>query len=216
MIIAKGGSTMPKVDVYNMNGEVTGSIELSDNIFGVAINTHVLHTAVVNQLANKRQGTHSTKTKSEVSGGGKKPWRQKGTGRARQGSIRSAQWIKGGIVFGPKPRDYSYTIPKKVRRLALKSALSSKVIDNSIIVLDTLDFAEIKTKHAVELFRNLKIDSTALVVIDGKNDNVIRSISNIQGILTASVNTINVYDILKYKKFIITRDAVSKVEEVYA
>ena len=207
---------MPKVDVYNMNGEVTGSIELSDNIFGVAINTHVLHTAVVNQLANKRQGTHSTKTKSEVSGGGKKPWRQKGTGRARQGSIRSAQWIKGGIVFGPKPRDYSYTIPKKVRRLALKSALSSKVIDNSIIVLDPLDFAEIKTKHAVELFRNLKIDSTALVVIDGKNDNVIRSISNIQGILTASVNTINVYDILKYKKFIITRDAVSKVEEVYA
>ena len=207
---------MPKVDVYNMNGEVTGSIELSENIFGATINTHVLHTAVVNQLANKRQGTHSTKTKSEVSGGGRKPWKQKGTGRARQGSIRSAQWIKGGIVFGPKPRDYSYTIPKKVRRLALKSALSSKVIDNNIIVLDTLDFAEIKTRQAVDLFKNLKINSTALVVLDGKNDNVVKSIGNIQGIITASVNTINVYDILKYKKFIITKQAVSKVEEVYA
>jgi large subunit ribosomal protein L4 len=170
---------------------------------------------VVNQLANRRQGTQSTKTKSEVRGGGAKPWRQKGTGRARQGSIRSAQWIKGGIVLGPKPRSYKYTLPKKVKRLALKSALSVKVVDNDILVLDKLTFDAIKTKQMVEVLGNLKIEN-ALLVIAGKDETVEKSARNIPGIKTASVNTINVFDIMKYDKFIITKDAVEKVEEVYA
>lgn len=206
---------MPKVDLYNMNGEVVGDIELSDNIFGIDVNKNVVHLAVLNQLANKRQGTQSTKTRSEVRGGGARPWRQKGTGRARQGSIRSAQWIKGGIIHGPKPRSYRYVLPKKVRRLALKSALSSKVESKDIFVLDVLNFDAIKTKQMVNVLNNLKVDSSALVVLDGKNDNVERSARNIPGIKTAFINTINVYDILKYDKFIITKDAVSKVEEVY-
>ena len=206
---------MPTVDVYNMDGEVVESIHLNEEIFGTKVNAQAMHIAVVNQLANKRQGTQSTKTKSEVRGGGRKPWRQKGTGRARQGSIRSAQWIKGGIVLGPKPRDYSYTIPKKVKRLALKSALSNKVEEKAIIVLDQLTFAEAKTKEAVKLFGNLNVDS-ALVVIPGKDDNVIRSMNNIQGIKSASISTINVYDLLKYNTLILTKDAVSKIEEVYA
>lgn len=207
---------MPKVDLYNMKGEVVGDIQLSDNVFGVEINELALHTVVVNQLANKRQGTQSTKTKSEVRGGGKKPWRQKGTGRARQGSIRSAQWIKGGIVLGPKPRSYKYTLPKKLKRIALKSALTSKVSGNEILVLDTITLDAIKTKSMVSVLNNLKIDSTALIVIDSNNENVIKSAKNIPGVKTAFVNTINVFDILKYDKFIITKDVVEKVEEVYA
>lgn len=207
---------MPKVDLYNMKGEVVGDIQLSDNVFGVEINELALHTVVVNQLANKRQGTQSTKTKSEVRGGGKKPWRQKGTGRARQGSIRSAQWIKGGIVLGPKPRSYKYTLPKKLKRIALKSALTSKVSGNEILVLDAITLDAIKTKSMVSVLNNLKIESTALIVIDSNNENVIKSAKNIPGVKTAFVNTINVFDILKYDKFIITKDVVEKVEEVYA
>lgn len=207
---------MPKVDLYNMNGEVVGDIELNENIFGIEVSKEALHMAVVNQLANKRQGTQSTKTKSEVRGGGIKPWRQKGTGRARQGSIRSAQWIKGGIVLGPKPRSYRYTLPKKLKRLAMKSALTSKVSENDIFVLDKLDFESIKTKQMVKVLGNLKVDSSALIVLPEKNEAVEKSARNIPGVKTAFVNTINVYDILKYDKFIITRDAVSKVEEVYA
>jgi large subunit ribosomal protein L4 len=207
---------MPKVDLYNMSGEVVGDIELVDSIFGTEINKDAIHLAVLNQLANKRQGTQSTKTKSEVRGGGKKPWRQKGTGRARQGSIRSAQWIKGGIVLGPKPRSYKYTLPKKVKRLALKSALSSKVLDSGIMVLDKLEFDAIKTKQMVGVLSSLNIDSSALIVLADKNDAVEKSARNIPGVKMAFVNTINVFDVLKYDKFIITKDAVSKVEEVYA
>lgn len=207
---------MPKVDLYNMNGEVVGDIELNDDIFGIDPNKTVVHLAVVNQLANLRQGTQSTKTKSEVRGGGRKPWRQKGTGRARHGSIRSAQWVKGGIALGPKPRSYRYTIPRKVKRLALKSALSSKVNTNDIMVLDSLNFDSIKTKQMAKVLDNLKVTTSALFVLDSKNETVEKSARNIPGIKTALVNTINVFDILKYNKFIITRDAVSKVEEVYA
>lgn len=207
---------MPKVDLYNMKGEVVGDIQLCDNVFGAEVNNEVLHAVVVNQLANKRQGTQSTKTKSEVRGGGKKPWRQKGTGRARQGSIRSAQWIKGGIVLGPKPRSYRYTLPKKVKRIAMKSALTTKVSGNEIFVLDVLTLDAIKTKSMVGVLNNLKLDSSALIVIDSKNENIVKSARNIPGIKTAYVNTLNVFDILKYDKFIITKEAVEKVEEVYA
>jgi len=207
---------MPKVDLYNMKGETIGEVELSENIFGVDVNENAIYLAVQNQLANKRQGTHSTKTKSEVSGGGIKPWRQKGTGRARQGSIRSAQWVKGGIVFGPKPRSYSYRIPKKLKKLALKSALTSKVNDGEILVLDELKFDSIKTKQMVNVLDSLKVDSSALIVLSDKNETVEKSARNIPGVKTAFVNTINVFDILKYDKFIITKDAVEKVEEVYA
>jgi large subunit ribosomal protein L4 len=207
---------MPRLDVYNMDGEIVGNIELDDNIFGIEVNENVLHAVTVNQLANKRQGTQSTKTRGEVRGGGRKPWRQKGTGRARHGSIRAPQWVKGGVALGPKPRSYRYTLPKKVRRLALKSALTSKVNNNNILVLDKLDFDNIKTKQMVNVLDNLKVDSSALIVLAGKNEKVEKSVRNIQGIKTALVNTINVLDILKHDKFIITKDAVSKVEEVYA
>ena len=207
---------MPKVDLYNMKGETVGEIELSDAIFGIDVNENAMYLAVQNQLANRRQGTQSTKTKSEVSGGGRKPYRQKGTGRARQGSIRSAQWIKGGIVHGPKPRSYSYTLPKKLKRLALKSALTSKVNSNDIVVLDQLNFDSIKTKQMVNVLDALKVDKGALIVLDSKNETVVKSARNIPGVKTALVNTINVFDILKYDKFIITKDAVAKVEEVYA
>lgn len=207
---------MPKLDLYNIKGEVVGDIELSDSIFGADVNDNAMHLAVVNQLANKRQGTQSTKTKSEVRGGGRKPWRQKGTGRARQGSIRSAQWIKGGIVLGPKPRSYRYTLPKKLKRLALKSALSAKFQANEILVLDTLNFDAIKTKQMANALKNLKIDTSAMVVISEKNPNVEKSARNIPGIVTAFPNTINVFDILKYEKLVLTKDAVAKVEEVYA
>ena len=207
---------MPKVDLYNMKGETVGEIELSDNIFGIEVNKNAVHLAVQNQLANKRQGTQSTKTKSEVRGGGIKPWRQKGTGRARHGSIRSAQWIKGGIVLGPKPRSYSYTIPKKLKKLALKSALTSKVNEKELMVLDQLSFDSIKTKQMIGVLDSLKVETSALIVINGKNETVVKSTRNIPGVKTAFVNTINVFDILKYDKFIITKDAVEKVEEVYA
>ncbi len=207
---------MPKLDLYNVSGEVIGDIDLSDNIFGVKINQDVMHLAVVNQLANKRQGTQSTKTKSEVRGGGVKPWKQKGTGRARQGSIRSAQWIKGGIIFGPKPRSYRYTLPKKVRRLALKSALSAKVAESELFVIDQLNFDEIKTKQMVKLLNDFKIEKNVLIVLAEKNESVEKSSRNIQGVKTAFVNTINVFDLLKFEKLIISKDAISKVEEVYA
>ncbi len=207
---------MPKIDLYNMSGEIVGNIELNDNIFGVEVNANAMYLAVENQLANKRQGTQSTKTKSEVRGGGKKPWKQKGTGRARQGSIRSAQWIKGGIVLGPKPRSYRFTLPKKIKRVALKSALTSKVIDNNVLVLDNLGFENIKTKAMVNVLNNLKVDTSALIVIADKNEVVEKSARNIPGVKTSLVNTINVFDLLKYKKVILTKDAVSKVEEVYA
>ncbi len=206
---------MPKVDLYNVSGEVVGNVELKDDIFGIKPNKEAIHTVIVNQLANRRQGTQSTKTKSEVRGGGIKPWRQKGTGRARQGSIRSAQWIKGGIVLGPKPRSYRYTLPKKLKRLALKSALSSKVSENDILVLDSLTVDSFKTKQIVSILNNLKVDESALIVISGKDEKVERSARNIPGVKTALVNTMNVFDIIKYNKFIITKDAVSKVEEVY-
>lgn len=206
---------MAKVDIYNMEGAVIDSIELSDAIFGIEPNAKVMHIAVLNQLANKRQGTHSTKTRSEVRGGGRKPYRQKGTGRARQGSIRSAQWIKGGVIFGPKPRDYSYTIPKKVRRLAMKSALATKLLDSNLVVVDTLNFDAIKTKTMLKVLSNLKVANTALIVMNEKNDTVERSARNIRGVKTARVNTINVFDLLKFEKLVVTRDAVEKIQEVY-
>lgn len=207
---------MAKVNVYNMEGKVVEELELNPAIFDVEVNVHCMHAAVVNQLANKRQGTHSTLTKSEVSGGGKKPYKQKGTGHARQGSTRSAQWIHGGIVFGPKPRDYSYTIPKQVKRLALKSSLTSKVIDSNIIVLDTLAFDSIKTKNMVKVLGALNVEDSALVVLPEKDLNVVKSASNIAGISTAYVNTINVYDIMRHTKLIVTKEALAKISEVYA
>lgn len=207
---------MPKLDVFNMKGQKVGDIQLDDAIFAIDPNAVAMHTAVVNTLANARQGTQSTKTKHEVRGGGKKPWRQKGTGRARQGSIRSAQWVGGGIVLGPKPRSYSYTIPKKVKRLALKSALSSKVLENNIIVLDELKLAAIKTKEMAGVLNNLKVDSSALIVLPAVDETIVKSARNIENVKTASINTISTYDILKYKKFIVTKDAVAKIEEVYA
>lgn len=207
---------MPKVDVYNISGQKVGDMDLNDNIFAVEVNKVAMHSAVVNSLANARQGTQSTKTKTEVRGGGKKPWRQKGTGRARHGSNRSAQWVGGGIALGPKPRSYSYTLPKKVKRLALKSALTSKVIENNIIVLDDLKLEAIKTKEMVNVLNNLKIDSSALIVLPEVDKNVVLSARNIESVKTATTNSINTYDILKYNKFIVTKDAVSKIEEVYA
>ena len=208
---------MPKVDVYDINGKVVGEINLRDDIFGIEVNKHAIHQVIVNQLANRRQGTQSTKTKSEVRGGGRKPWRQKGTGRARHGSIRSAQWVKGGIALGPKPRSYKYAVPKTLRRLALKSALSSKVNENELLVLDSLNFDEIKTKQMANVLKNLKVnDTTAVLVLADKNRNVELSARNIPGLKTLFVNTMNVYDIIRHDKFIITKDAVAKVEEVYA
>lgn len=206
---------MPKVSLYNMEGKQVGDIELSENIFGAEVNKEVLHQVVVNYLANQRQGTQSTKTRSEVSGGGKKPYKQKGTGRARQGSTRATQWIKGGIALGPKPRTYKYSVPKKIKRIAIKSALSSKVASNEILVLDTLEMTEIKTKKMIEVLENLKVDTKTLIVLPEKNENVEKSARNIPNIKLTKVNTLNVYDILNCDKFIITKDAVAKVEEVY-
>ncbi|MGL4797219.1 MAG: 50S ribosomal protein L4 [Paraclostridium sp.] len=207
---------MPKLNILNVNGQNVGEIELAEAIFGVEVNEHVLYEVVKNQLANKRQGTQSAKTRAEVRGGGRKPWKQKGTGRARQGSIRAVQWVGGGVAFAPKPRDYSYTLPKKVRRLAIKSALSSKVQNNEIIVLDALTMEAPKTKEFVQILKNINASKKALVVTAEKNDNVVKSARNIEGVQAATVNTINVYDILKYDTFVITTDAVKKVEEVYA
>jgi len=207
---------MPKVALYNIAGEQVGDIELKDEIFGVEINVEAMHQVVKMLLANKRQGTQSALTRAEVRGGGIKPWRQKGTGRARHGSIRSPQWTHGGVVFAPKPRSYRYTVPKKIRRLAMKSALTSKVNENNIIVLDDLNFEIPKTKQVVNMLKNLKVDTKALIVLPEKNENVEKSARNIPGVKTSLVNTLNVYDILKYDKFIITKSAVEKVEEVYA
>ncbi|MBR3888797.1 MAG: 50S ribosomal protein L4 [Clostridia bacterium] len=206
---------MPKVDLLNIEGKKVGNIELSDDIFAVEVNEDVMHEVVLNYLANQRQGTQSTKTRSEVRGGGKKPWKQKGTGRARQGSIRAPQWIKGGIALGPKPRSYKYTLNKKVKRLALKSALTSKVLENKLIVLDALELEEIKTKTMAGILANLKVEK-ALVVLPENNLNVQASTKNIPNVKTALVNTINTYDILKYDMFVVTKAAVEKIEEVYA
>lgn len=207
---------MPKVNVYNMLGEQVGEIELDENIFGIEVNQHVVYEVVKNQLANKRQGTQSAKTRAEVRGGGRKPWRQKGTGRARQGSIRAPHFSGGGVTFAPKPRDYSYSVPKKVRRLAMKSALTSKVLSDEIIVIDEINFDAPKTKDMANFLTKINADKKALIVMGEKNENVIKSANNIPNVQTALVNTLNVYDILKYNSFIITKDAVRKVEEVYA
>ena len=205
---------MAKVSVYNIEGKVVGDMELNDAVFGVEVNTHLVHQAVVLQLANKRQGTQSAKTRSEVSGGGRKPWRQKGTGHARQGSTRSPQWTGGGIVFAPKPRDYSFKMNKKEKNLALKSVLTTKVAENKFIVVDGLSFDEIKTKNMVNVLKNLEVKK-ALVVTDDDNKNVTLSSRNIPGVKTAFTNTINVYDILKYDKMVVAKDVISKIEEVY-
>ena len=207
---------MPKVSLYNVSGEQVGDLELNDSVFGVEVNQHVLYEVVKNQLANKRQGTQSTKTRSEVRGGGRKPWRQKGTGRARQGSIRSPQWKGGGVVFAPKPRDHSYKLPRKVRQLAMRSALSSKVSSEEILVLDSLSLEAPKTRDIVKMLKDNNSTRKALIVMADKDENVIKSANNIQGVETTLVSTLNVYDILRHDLFIITKDAVKKVEEVYA
>ncbi len=207
---------MPKVDLYKMDGSQAGTIELSDVIFGQEVNVSVMHQVVVNYLANQRQGTQSTKTRSEVSGGGVKPWRQKGTGRARQGSIRATQWIKGGIALGPKPRDYSYTLNKKVKRLALKSALSSKAGENEIKVIEDLKVSEIKTKTVADMLKNLNVNDKALIVTCDKDDVIVKSARNIKGVDTTFVNVLNVYDILSHDQLIIAKEAISKIEEVFA
>ena len=206
---------MANVSVYNIEGKEVGSIELNDAVFGVEINEHLVHMAVVNQLANNRQGTQSAKTRSEVSGGGRKPWRQKGTGHARQGSTRAPQWTGGGIVFAPKPRDYSFKMNKKEKRIALLSALSSKVADNKIVVLDAFNLDEVKTKKFAEVMSNLKVDK-ALVVIEGENKNVVLSGRNIPTVKVSATNEINTYDVLKYETLVVTKAAVQKLEEVYA
>ena len=206
---------MANVSVYNIEGKEVGSIELNDAVFGVEINEHLLHMAVVNQLANNRQGTQSAKTRSEVSGGGRKPWRQKGTGHARQGSTRAPQWTGGGIVFAPKPRDYSFKMNKKEKKLALLSALTSKVADNKIVVLDEFKLDEIKTKKFAEVMNNLKV-SKALVVLEGENKNVVLSGRNIPTVKVSATNEINTYDVLKYDTLVVTKAAVEKLQEVYA
>ncbi len=206
---------MANVTVYNMEGNEVGTLELNDAVFGAEINEHLVHLAVVRQLANKRQGTQSAKGRSEVSGGGRKPWRQKGTGHARQGSIRAAQWTGGGIIWAPKPRDYSVKMNKKERRAALRSALTSKVQDNNLIVLDSLELNEIKTKEMVRVLNNLKAEK-ALVVTADDNKNVVLSARNIENVMTATPATINVYDVMKQKTLVLTKDAVAAIEEVYA
>ena len=207
---------MPKVDVYDIKGKKVSDVELAENIFGIEPNEAIVHSVLVNYLANQRQGTQSTKTRAEVRGGGRKPWRQKGTGRARQGSIRAPQWIKGGIALGPKPRDYSYKINKKERQLAIKSVLSSKILENNIVVVDKLDLKEIKTKNMVKTLENLNVKGKTLIVLPEKNLNVQASARNIDGVKTTLTNTINVYDLLKYNKLILTVDSVKNLEEVYA
>ena len=206
---------MANVSVYNIEGKEVGSIELNDAVFGVEVNEHLVHMAVVNQLANNRQGTQSAKTRSEVSGGGRKPWRQKGTGHARQGSTRAPQWTGGGIVFAPKPRDYSFKMNKKEKRIALLSALSSKVAESKIVVLDEFKLDEIKTKKFVEVMNNLKVEN-ALVVLEGENKNVVLSGRNIPTVKVSATNEINTYDVLKYTTLVVTKAAVEKLEEVYA
>ncbi|MBO4847359.1 MAG: 50S ribosomal protein L4 [Lachnospiraceae bacterium] len=207
---------MANVSVYNMEGKEVGTMELSDAIFGVEINEHLVHMAVVQQLANNRQGTQKAKTRSEVSGGGRKPWRQKGTGHARQGSTRSPQWTGGGVVFAPVPRDYSFKMNKKEKRAALKSALTDKVANNKLIVVDKLAFDEIKTKSFVTVLNNLKVEGKSLVVLNENDEKVVKSAKNIPTTKTALTSTINVYDILNAKTLVVTQDAVKTIEEVYA
>ena len=206
---------MANVKVYNIEGKEVGTIELNDAVFGVEVNEHLMHMAVVQQLANKRQGTQKAKTRSEVSGGGRKPWRQKGTGHARQGSTRAPQWTGGGVVFAPTPRDYSFKLNKKEKRAALKSALTSRVEENKFIVVDEMKFEEIKTKNFQAMLNNLSV-AKALVVLEEGNTNAVLSARNIEGVKTAGTNTINVYDILKYNTVIVTKAAVEAIEEVYA
>ena len=207
---------MPKVDVYDIKGKKVSDIELADSIFGIEPNENIVHAVLVNYLANQRQGTQSTKTRAEVRGGGRKPWRQKGTGRARQGSIRAPQWIKGGIALGPKPRSYKYTVNKKERRLAIKSILSSKVLEKELTVVDKLELKEIKTKSMVSALSALKVEGKTLIVLPENNKNVLMSARNIEGVKTITANNINVFDLLKYTNLILPVDTVKKLEEVYA
>ena len=207
---------MPKVDVYNMQGKKVSDVELSEAVFGIQPNENVVHSVLVNYLANQRQGTQSTKTRAEVRGGGRKPWRQKGTGRARQGSIRAPQWIKGGIALGPKPRSYSYRINKKEKQLAIKSLLSAKVLDNELTVVDKLEVKDAKTKIMAKALADLKVEGKALIILADKNENVLRSSRNIEGVKTIELNTINVFDLLNCNKLVLPLDTVKKLEEVYA
>ncbi|MBP5303688.1 MAG: 50S ribosomal protein L4 [Clostridia bacterium] len=207
---------MPTVSTFDMTGTKAGTMKLADSVFGITPNKAVMHSMVVNYLANQRQGTQSALTRSEVSGGGRKPYRQKGTGRARQGSTRAVQWYHGGVAFAPKPRDYSYILPKKVRRLAMKSALSSKVLDKELIVLKELSLDEIKTKAMAEVLGNLKVGKKVLLVLPENNETLIKSARNIPGVKTALVNTLNVYDILNCNNLVVVKDAVKQIEEVYA
>ena len=207
---------MPKVDVLDMKGKKVSDIELADSVFGIEPNEAIVHSVLVNYLANQRQGTQSTKTRAEVSGGGKKPWRQKGTGRARQGSIRAPQWVKGGIALGPKPRSYKYSVNKKEKRLAIKSVLSSKVLEKELTVVDKLELAEIKTKTMVKALQDLKVEGKTLIILPENNKNVLMSSRNIEGVKTIVANNINVFDLLKYSNLILPVDTVKKLEEVYA
>ena len=207
---------MPKVDVYNMQGKKVSDVELSEAVFGIEPNENIVHSALVNYLANQRQGTQSTKTRAEVSGGGRKPWRQKGTGRARQGSIRAPQWIKGGIALGPKPRSYSYRINKKEKQLAIRSLLSAKVLDNELTVVDKLEVEEAKTKVMAKALTDLKVEGKTLIILADRNDNVLRSSRNIEGVKTIELNTINLFDLLNCNKLVLPLDTVKKLEEVYA
>ena len=207
---------MPKVDVLDIKGKKVSDIELADSVFGIKPNGAIVHSVLVNYLANQRQGTQSTKTRAEVSGGGKKPWRQKGTGRARQGSTRAPQWIKGGVALGPKPRSYKYTINKKEKRLAIKSVLSSKVLEKELTVVDKLELKEIKTKSMVNALTALKVEGKTLIILPENNKNVVMSARNIEGVKTISANNINIFDLLKYGNLILPVDTVKKLEEVYA
>ena len=207
---------MPSIDVYNVEGKKVSTVELNEEIFGIEPNEAVVHSVLVNYLANQRQGTQSTKTRAEVRGGGRKPWRQKGTGRARQGSIRAPQWIKGGIALGPKPRSYKYRVNKKEKRLAIKSLLSSKVLENNLVVVDKFELKEIKTKAMATAMKNLKVEGKALIVLPANNEMVQKSARNLADVRTSSVSTINVYDLLKYNKLVVTVDTIKKLEEVYA
>ena len=207
---------MPKVDVLSVDGKKVKELELNENVFGIEPNENVVHSVIVNYLANQRQGTQNTKTRAEVSGGGRKPWRQKGTGRARQGSIRAPQWIKGGIALGPRPRSYSYKINKKEKRLAIKSILSSKVTEKELVVLDKLELKEIKTANMVKVLNNVKAEGKTLILLPANNENVLKSSRNIEGVKTLTVDTINAYDLVKYNNLVVTEDTVKKLEEVYA
>ena len=207
---------MPKVNVYNQLGEIVGDIELNEAIFGIEVNEHVVYEVVKNHLANRRQGTQSAKTRAEVRGGGRKPWRQKGTGRARQGSIRAPQWKGGGVVFAPKPRSYRYSVPKKVRRLAMRSVLTSKVLEGELRVLDALTIDAFSTKKAKEILKNLNLETKTIIVLSEGNEKIVKSFANLPKVETVVVDYMNVYDLLRFDNLVIVKDALSKIEEVYA